>query len=172
MGSEMCIRDSDWTTFALAGQPIWTTPPQPVTRFPQLPARPEELLVSYLEIVGLVPADVYGVSLSVREQQSGWLGPAAATAERGQAASIVSVAYRDRDAYAAGRARFEQYRAAHLAVPLGVDRDHMGRLERAAIGGIKAGVRQQMGRDAFDELLGDEAYDADMFPYLAGPLPR
>lgn len=161
----------DWAGFALAEQRPWTMPLQPVTRHPALPARPEELLVRYLEIVGLVPADVYGVALTIREQQCGFLAPSSVGAERGQSASLITVVYRDRDAYAAGRERFERYRADVLRVPVDVERDGMGRLERAAVAGIKWNVKRQMGGQEFDQYLGDEAYDAEMFPYLGGPLP-
>jgi hypothetical protein len=161
-----------WTPISLAIQPVWTQPPQPMTAYPQLPQSPEELLTTYLAIVGVMPEDTYGVSVSVVEQQSGFLNAGSVHADRGQTASMIALVYRDTPTYAEGRGRFERYRREQLKVPLDVPRGAVGRLERYAIDGIKWHVKRQIGSDNYDAIGGDEGWDADTYPYIAGPTPR
>jgi len=163
----------DWTAISLAVQPRWTAPPQGVTAFPQLPGSAEELLLQYLLIVGLDPADTFGVATTVFEQQSAFVPPGAEGAERGACASMLAVVYRDRPAYAAGRARFEQYRAEHLRVPLGIERPVVGRAMKLAMAGMKWHVRTSVGdADLYDEIGGDDSVDGDLYPYVVGPTPH
>jgi hypothetical protein len=163
----------DWTTIALAVQPVWTTPQQAVTTHPHLPGSAEELLLQYLLILGLDPADTFGVATTVFEQQSAFLMPGAATAERGSCASMLAIVYRDRPAYAEGRSRFEQYRAEHLRVPLGIDRPVVGRAMKLAMAGMKWHVRTSVGdADLYDEIGGDDSVDGDLYPYIVGPSPE
>lgn len=163
----------DWTTIALAVSPVWTDPPGPTTDFPQLPATAEELLLHHLAIVGLDPADTFGVSTTVFEQQSALLKPGSEHAERGRSASMIAVVYRDRPAYAEGRARFERYVSEHLRVPLGIDRPVVGRAMKLAMAGMKWHLRTSIGNDAIhQEIGGDDAVDGDLYPYIVGPPPQ
>lgn len=162
----------DWTTVALAVSPRWTEGPGPTTAYPQLPATPEELLADHLAIVGLDPADTFGVSTTVFEQQSAFFPPGSEHAERGRSASMIAVVYRDRPAYAEGRARFERYVAEHLRVPLGIDRPVVGRAMKLAMTGMKWHLRTSIGNDAIhQEIGGDDAVDGDFYPYIIGPPP-
>lgn len=163
----------DWTTIALAVSPVWTDPAGPTTDFAPLPATAEELLLHHLAIVGLDPADTFGVSTTVFEQQSALLKPGSEHAERGRSASMIAVVYRDRPAYAEGRARFERYVAEHLRVPLGIDRPAVGRAMKLAMAGMKWHLRTSIGNDAIhQEIGGDDAVDGDLYPYIIGPPPQ
>lgn len=161
----------DWTAIALAVQPVWTRPPVGTTAHPNLPGTAEELLLQYLLVLGLDPADTFGVATTVSEQQSAFLPPGAEGAERGACASMLAIVYRDRPAYAEGRARFEQYRAQHLRVPLTIERPVVGRAMKAAMSGMKWYVRSAVGADIYDEVGGDDAVDGDRYPYIVGPPP-
>jgi hypothetical protein len=163
----------DWTAISLAVQPVWTAAPPSVTAHAHLPATVEELLLQYLLVLGLDPADTFGVATTVFEQQSAFLGPGSDDAERGACASMIAVVYRDRPAYAEGRARFEQYRAEHLRVPLGIERPVVGRAMKLAMAGMKWHVRSSVGDAAlYDEIGGDDSVDGDLYPYIVGPPPR
>jgi hypothetical protein len=163
----------DFTTIALAVQPHWTNPSAATTAYPQLPGSAEELLLQHLLIVGLDPADTFGVATTVFEQQSAFLAPGAEHAERGACAGMLAIVYRDRPAYAEGRARFEQYRAQHLKVPLTIDRPVVGRAMQLAMKGMKWHVRSSIGNDAiYDEIGGDDSVDGDLYPYIVGPAPQ
>ena len=162
----------DWTAISLAVQPIWTQPPTGTTVHPHLPGTVEELLLQYLLVLGLDPADTFGVATTVFEQQSAFLPPGAETAERGASASMLAVVYRDRPAYAAGRARFEQYRAEHLRAPLTIERPVVGRAMKLAMTGMKWHVRGAVGSaELYDEIGGDDSVDGDLYPYIVGPAP-
>lgn len=163
----------DWTAISLAVQPVWTAPATDVTAFAHLPGTVEELLLQYLLVLGLDPADTFGVATTVFEQQSAFLPAGADGAERGACASMIAVVYRDRPAYAEGRARFEQYRAQHLRVPLGIERPVVGRAMKLAMAGMKWHVRSSVGDAAlYDEIGGDDSVDGDLYPYIVGPPPR
>lgn len=161
-----------WTPISLAVQPIWTQPAQAMTAYPHLPQSPEELLQAFIAIVGLMPEHTFGVSVSVIEQQSAFLNAGAAQADRGQTASLIAAVYLDTPAYAEGRSRFQRYRAEQLKVPLDVPRGSVGKLERVYMDGIKWHVKRQIGNDLYDEIGGDEGWDADSYPYIAGATPR
>ncbi len=163
----------DWTTIALAVTPRWTEPTPDATAYPNLPATPEELLLHYLAIIGLEAADTFGVACTVFEQQSAFFPPGSEAAERGRAASMVSIVYRDRPAYADGRARFEQYRAQHLRVPLGIERPVVGRAMKLAMAGMKWHLRSAIGdAQLHEEIGGDDSVDGDLYPYIIGPAPQ
>jgi hypothetical protein len=162
----------DWTAISLAVQPVWTEPARSVTTYPHLPGTVEELLLQYLLILGLEPADTFGVATTVFEQQSAFLAPGADDAERGACASMLAVVYRDRPVYAEGRARFEQYRAQHLRVPLGIERPVVGRAMKLAMAGMKWHLRSSVGDAAlYEEIGGGDAVDGDLYPYIVGPPP-
>ena len=108
--------------------------PVPVpSPFPYLPGTPQELLVSYLEVVGVAAKDCYGAQVTIDRprEMSGRLGPGGSTnigpkqpCADGEArmrihgAEHVVVTYRDSPAYVEGRARWaayqEQVLQAHL----------------------------------------------------------
>lgn len=98
------------------------------SRFPYLPSTPQELLTAYLEVVGIWPGDCW--SAQTTRDRPGALLHARSTGEgswddrvrgrplpcadgvprqRVHGTTLVVVAYRDRPAYAEGRARWESY---------------------------------------------------------------
>jgi hypothetical protein len=108
--------------------------PVPVpSPFPYLPSTPQELLVTYLEVVGVAAKDCYGAQVTIDRPRelSGRLGPGGSTnmgpkqpcadgesRMRIHGADLVVVTYRDSPAYVEGRARWaayqEQVLQAHL----------------------------------------------------------
>ncbi len=108
--------------------------PVPVpSPFPYLPGTPQELLVMYLQVVGIAPSDCYGAQVTRNhpEELSGRLGPAGSTNTgpkqpcadgkdrmRLHGAHYVVITYRDTPAYVEGRTRWaayqEQVLQAHL----------------------------------------------------------
>lgn len=99
-------------------------PPPVPSPFPYLPATPQELLRAYLEIVGVRAADCYAAQATVNDAreliQGGMfttnLGPKQPCADgkermRTHGCQHVVVVYRDTEAYAAGRGRWDGYMA-------------------------------------------------------------
>ena len=112
----------NWEEIGRAVHPKVHHPPPAPSQFPYLPSTPQELLRSYLEVVGVAPADCYSAQATVdRPQQivqGGFLttnlGPRQPCADgedrmRSHACEQVVVAYRDRPEYAAGRERWAGY---------------------------------------------------------------
>lgn len=112
----------NWHEVARVVQPKIHHPPACPSPFPYLPSTPQELLRSYLEVVGLQPSDCYGAQATfdrARPLVQGGLfttntGPKQACADgeermRTRAGEIVVVTYRDRPEYAEGRARWAAY---------------------------------------------------------------
>ncbi|MBJ7331589.1 MAG: hypothetical protein JHC95_16970 [Solirubrobacteraceae bacterium] len=100
---------------------VFHPPPVP-SPFPYLPATPQELLRSYLEIVGLRAADTYSAQATVdtpqEVRQGGFfqtnIGPKQPCADgkerrRAHMCEYVVLVYRDRPEYAEGRARWDAY---------------------------------------------------------------
>ncbi len=106
--------------------------PETPSAFPYLPSTPQEVLLAYLEVVGLQPGDCYGAEVTV-DEMSGY-GPVTSTTReslnmddlrlggyeesvcadgksrtRLQCGSLVVVSYRDRPEYAEGRNRWRAY---------------------------------------------------------------
>lgn len=107
--------------------------PEIPSPFPYLPSTPQEVLLSYLQIVGLRPGDCYGAEVTV-DEMSGY-GPVTSTTSesvsvddlrlgsgyeesacadgksrtRLQCGSLVIISYRDRPEYAEGRNRWRTY---------------------------------------------------------------
>ena len=106
--------------------------PETPSPFPYLPSTPQEVLLAYLEVVGLRPSDCYGTEVTV-DEMSGY-GPVTSTTgeslgmddlrlggyeesvcvdgksrTRLQCGSRVVVSYRDRPEYAEGRNRWRTY---------------------------------------------------------------
>lgn len=124
----------DWATIAGAVHPRIHHPPPVPSPFPYLPSTPQELLRGYLEIVGVRPADSYGVQATVDRPraliQGGLmttnLGPKQPCADgkarmRTRGCEHVVIVYRDRPEYAAGRARWEAYASEILQARLSRD---------------------------------------------------
>lgn len=117
----------NWDAIAMAVQPARRERPRMPSPFPYLPTSPQELLRSYLDIVGLDPADTFGVAatydrpfdLLARSTGRSWMtstfGGDEIMCADGEArkrlagGELVMVAYRDAPAYEEGRARFAAY---------------------------------------------------------------
>jgi hypothetical protein len=121
------VESLNWRAIAKAVWPI-TGRPYPVpSPFPHLPSTPQELLTSYLEVVGVDPADCFSAQVTVDREMdiafregSGWATstrnvgesqPCVDGKDRGRlvGATHVVVAYRDRPEYVEGRARWAAY---------------------------------------------------------------
>ncbi len=125
-----------WDAIAKAVQPVRQHRPPLPSPFPYLPITPQELLRAYLEIVGISPADTYAAQVThdrpfdlmgrtsmrsgVRRTGGGPDLPCAdgKPRERMAGGHHVVVAYRDRPAYADGRARFDAYAERELKAHL------------------------------------------------------
>ena len=121
----------NWRAVAAAVHPKINHPPPVPSPFPYLPATPQELLRSYLDIVGLQPADCYSAQATVDRPralvQGGFLttnlGPKQPCADgeqrmRTRGCEHVVIVYRDRAEYAEGRARWAAYQAEALEADL------------------------------------------------------
>lgn len=147
----------------------WTAPPPVVTTHPDLPVDADELLVAYLEIVGIDPGDTYGVALTVREQQSATV--AADAGDRGDAASLVTVVHRDREAYAEGRERFARWSAEAVGTTLVDQREPVDAVQRWGNRALKVKNVDTMGLGTFRDQGVGQAQDVAFYPYCAGPRP-
>lgn len=133
----------NWRAVAAAVHSKINHPPPVPSPFPYLPATPQELLRSYLDIVGVQPADCYSAQATVDRPralvQGGFLttnlGPKQPCADgeqrmRTRGCEHVVIAYRDRAEYAEGRARWAAYQAdvleADLSKGLGLRRTIAG----------------------------------------------
>lgn len=127
----------NWAPIARVVQPVRTKLPPVPSPFPHLPLSAIELVRAYLEVVGVAPADSYGVQVTyddpddlmsrtsanahVRKNFGGDKLPCADGEERPRLAggTQVVLAYRDRPAYAEGRERWAAYCAQELQADLG-----------------------------------------------------
>jgi len=131
-----------WDAIAQAVHPVRQHRAPLPSPFPYLPLTPQELLRSYLEIVGISPADAYSAQVThhrsfdlmgrtsakwgVRRTGGGPDLPCADGKPRKRMAGghHIVVAYRDQPSYVEGRARFEAYAEgelhAHLRRGLGL----------------------------------------------------
>lgn len=125
-----------WDAIAAAIQPVRQRRPPLPSPFPYLPLTPQELLRSYLEIVGIDPADACAAQVThdrpldlmgrtstkrgVRRTGGGPELPCADGKARKRMAGghHVVIAYRDRPAYADGRERFDSYAQRELKARL------------------------------------------------------
>lgn len=126
----------DWWAIHRAVQPArrrWAPLPSPV---PHLPRSAPELLLAYLDIVGIDPADCYGVdvtyddptTLGARDPRGKWMQSVSAGDEvicadgtprtRWAGGADIVIAYRDDPRYEEGRARFAAYAAEVIGGPL------------------------------------------------------
>jgi hypothetical protein len=179
-----------WDAIARMVHPVRLQRPTVPSPFPYLPLTARELLRSYLEIVGLDPADCLsaqvthhhaidfmdrsapGGFITVRTNMGGHDQPCADGKPRKRMAGghHVVVAYRDRPAYAEGRVRFDAYCDAVLQADLrrGLDLrapvpKPTGKLEKTlnAVG------------EVYEFFSGEEGYDsADFRPRYCWPPTR
>ena len=112
----------NWEAVGMAVHPKIHHPPPVPSAFGYLPATPQELLRAYFEVVGVRSSDCYSAQATVADpqplQQGGLfttnVGPQQPCADgkarmRSHGCQVVVVAYRDCEAYAAGRARWAAY---------------------------------------------------------------
>lgn len=117
----------NWRVVSRAVHPRTGAPFLVPSPFPYLPSTPQELLVAYLEIVGVAPADCYSAQVTTGKdddiRDSIPLGPLVRYTDAGieqpcidgrrrprlAAATVLLVAYRDRPEYATGRERWAAY---------------------------------------------------------------
>ena len=117
----------NWGAVAKAVWPVTGRPFPVPSPFPHLPSTPQELLASYLEVVGVAPSDCFSAQVTVDRETdiafregSGWMTstqnvgtsqPCADGKDRGRlaGASHVVIAYRDRPEYVEGRERWAAY---------------------------------------------------------------
>jgi hypothetical protein len=122
----------NWAAVARAVHPRPQRQPEAPSPFPYLPSTPQEVLTSYLEIVGVQPSDCYAAEVTidrlrecgeVRDRTDGQLSAATfrltdavelpcadgTLRRRLHGGTRVVVAYRDSAAYAAGRERWAAY---------------------------------------------------------------
>jgi hypothetical protein len=170
-GDDLSVRVDllDAGVMAFAPQRPWTDPPPTMTEYPRLPVDAEELLLAYLEIVGVVPVDCYGVSISVVEQQ--YAPVQAPTTDRASAASSVAIVLRDRDAYEHGRERFEDWLEQQVQFDLRVLRKGVDGIERWGNRAVKVGVFHQVGLGTYRDLGFGKGLDGDTYQYCAGERP-
>lgn len=106
--------------------------PETPSPFPYLPATPQEVLLAYLEVVGLRPADCFGAEVTIDELSSygpvtspnddslsmgdlgfgGYLASVCADGKsrtRLQCGALIVISYLDRPEYVDGRARWRAY---------------------------------------------------------------
>jgi hypothetical protein len=125
-----------WDAIAVAVHPVRQHRAPLPSPFPYLPLTPQELLTAYLEVVGVSPADAYGVQVThhqpfdlmgrtsakrgVRRTGGGPDLPSADGKPRQRMAGghHIVVVYRDAPAYVEGRARFDAYAEGELEAHL------------------------------------------------------
>ena len=114
----------DWTEVPRVVQPQAQKPPRVPSPFPYLPSTPQELLVAYLQVVGIASADCYSAQVTALDARHitgsfGWggevnTGPRQPCADgkaraRIAGASCIVIVHRDRPEHEAGRARWAAY---------------------------------------------------------------
>jgi hypothetical protein len=117
----------DWDAVARAVHPVRQHRPRVPSPFPHLPLTPQELLRSYIEIVGLAPRDSYGMQVTydrrfdllgrtsmrtgVRKTTGGVELPCAdgKARVRMHGGTQIVLTYRDSPAYVEGRRRWDAY---------------------------------------------------------------
>jgi hypothetical protein len=106
----------DWEAVAAWVSPFRHGPPRVPSPLPHLPSTWQELLAAYVLVVGLQPRDTYGVQVTrTRDRSIADLSAVSfARSMRGKhpfmdVGEHVVLAYRDSEAYRAGRARWHDY---------------------------------------------------------------
>ena len=107
----------DWEAVAAWVAPSRYTGPRTPSPLPHLPSSWEELMIAYLEVVGVRSEDCYGVQITRAATESGLPDLSMAAFARNirgsgdlmHAAELLKFAYRDRAEYQEGRARWRAY---------------------------------------------------------------
>ena len=107
----------DWEAVAAWVAPSRYTGPRTPSPLPHLPSSWEELMIAYLEVVGIRSEDCYGVQITRAATESGLPDLSMAAFARNirgsgdlmHAAELLKFAYRDRAEYQEGRARWRAY---------------------------------------------------------------
>jgi hypothetical protein len=184
----LCHEVLDWHAIRERIQLDRRSPAAAPSPLPHLPASPEELLVAYLEVVGVQPGDSYGAQITITESRAienagslaDPLGPELWCADgkprrRLHCAEHVVLTYRDRPEYAAGRERWKAYQHEVLSARL----DHLSPKRpplRApagptafdrAVGVINAVADPLL---ALDSLLDGRGSEPQPFPYCWPPV--
>lgn len=164
----------DWEAVAAWVAPWRWGPPRTPSPLPHLPSSPHELLVAYLEVVGVDSADCYGVQitrgsegdiadLSIASFRKNFDRPKLPSADgeprqRLHAAEQVILAYRDRPAYVDGRARWAAYQRDVLRARL----DHLTGVRPPIV--VDDHPRQTFAEEVFDFLNPLDAFST--FPQI------
>jgi hypothetical protein len=148
----------------------WTGTAPAATAYPSLPLDAEELLLAYIEIVGIHPQDCYGVATSIREQQTARVPPGEPT--RGDAASVATLVHRDHDSYEDGRARFAEWCALEVGTRLVDEREAVDGVQRWGAKAVKLKNLDTLGLGDYRQHGVGDAVDTAFYPYCAGPAPR
>lgn len=149
----------NWRAVAKAVQPRTDRPPTVPSPFPYLPSTAPELLVSYLEVVGVHPAHCYGAAVVDSGPRPidgrGAAGPFTVTTNVGaeqvcadgerrrrlHAGLHVVVTYLDAPAYVEGRARWASYQREVLQATLENGTGARRPVEAPRLGNVPTGLR-------------------------------
>ena len=150
----------NWEAIRRAVQPSTAEPALVPSPFPYLPSSPQELLRSYLEVVGVLPGDCYSAQVTEDEagdlttERTGKFGftyssnmgtsqPCADGKERRRliGGSHVVITYRDRPEYAEGRTRWNAYETQVLQATLANGTGKRRPVEPPAEDGVPRGLR-------------------------------
>lgn len=149
----------NWRAVAKAVQPRTDRPSTIPSPFPYLPATAPELLVSYLEVVGVHPAHCYGAAVVESGPRpidgSGGAGPFTVTTNIGaeqlcadgerrrrlHAGLHVVVTYLDTQTYVEGRERWARYQREVLQATLENGTGARRPVEAPRLGSVPAGLR-------------------------------
>jgi hypothetical protein len=110
----------DWAALAEHVHPVLLGTPTVPSPKPRLPSSPQELLLAYIEVVGITSVDCVSAAVTTGDrnvqQNLLGLGPAHPVADgkarrRAHLAREIVLVYRDRPEYAAGRDRWSAYQA-------------------------------------------------------------
>lgn len=176
----------DWDAIRERIQTDRRSPAAAPSPLPYLPSTPEELLLAYLEVVGVQPGDSYGAQVTITNRRmienagsfADPLGPKLPCADgkprrRLHCAEHVVLSYRDRPEYVEGRARWAAYQHEVLSARLDhltskrppLRQDRPGALDRVA-GAINVLADPLF---ALDHLLERDA-EPSPFPYCWPPV--
>jgi hypothetical protein len=167
----------DWRAVAEAVQPRTGTAYPVPSPFPYLPSTPQELIKSYLDIVGVNPFDSYAAHVSedggrdLKDRSGRWGAVERTTGDRQPCVdgkdrprltggSVVVIAHRDRPEYAVGRDRWAAYEAEVLQARLASGTGARAPVTAMQYGSLGSGTRRLLGAaekvaNVVDDLFGD-----------------
>jgi hypothetical protein len=149
----------NWRAIAEVVQPQSHRPPLVPSPFPYLPSSAQELLVAYLEVVGVHPAHAYGAAVVESGPRAidgaSSLGPLSVTTNVGEevrcadgqhrrrlhAGRHVVITYLDAPAYVEGRARWAAYQRDVLQATLEHETGARRPVEAPRLGSVPSGLR-------------------------------